>query len=92
MTSNLDNILNKLRADVMEPLPADFSSSVWSRIGEIQERRSSYKINALAGVMFVVAIGAGFGTAEQPASAQSSFSSLVDGPDYSPAGLLNISQ
>lgn len=92
MTSKLDNILNTLKADGRQPLPADFSSSLWSRIGEIQERRSAYKSNALAGVMFVVAVGAGIGTAEQPASAQAGFSSLVDGPDYSPAGLLNISQ
>jgi hypothetical protein len=92
MTSNLDNILNTLKADGTQPLQADFSSSVWSRIGELQERRSAYKSNALAGVMFVVAVGAGFGTAQQPVSAQTGFSTLTDGPDYSPAGLLNISQ
>jgi hypothetical protein len=92
MTSNLDNILNTLKADGMQPLQADFSSSVWSRIGELQERRSAYKSNALAGVMFVVAVGTGFGTAQQPVSAQTGFSTFTDGPDYSPAGLLNISQ
>ena len=31
MTSNLDNILNALKADGIEPLPADFSSSVVRR-------------------------------------------------------------
>lgn len=91
MTSNLDNILNRLNADGTEPLPADFNSAVWSRIGEIKERRSANKSNAFAAVMFVVAVGAGFSTAEQPVSAQTGFSTLTDGSDYSPASLLNIS-
>lgn len=92
MTSNLDHILNTLKADALQPMPDDFSSSLWSRIGGIQERRGVYKSNALAGVMLLVAVGTGFGTTERPAAAQVSFGSLIDGPDYSPSSLLNISQ
>jgi len=92
MTSNLDNILHKLGEDAAQPLSSNFANGLWSRIGEIQERKSALRSNALAMVMFVVAVGAGVGAAEKPALAQSSATNLADGPDYSPAALLHVSQ
>ena len=68
MRRDLDEILAKLGDDGAEPVSSDFSNGLWSRIGEIQERRRAIKNNALAVIMFVVAVGAGFGAAEKTGS------------------------
>lgn len=69
-----------------------FENNVWLRIGEMNSRRLSRQKNLLAAVMVVSALGAGIGTGEQPAMANTNSNPLIGGADYSPANLLHVSE
>lgn len=93
--TKLDEMLASLRtAQSTETLMDDdgFHNSVWLRVGEMNGSRQSRQKSLLAALMFVTALGAGFGTAEQPAMAMDQINPLIGGADYSPAGLLHMSQ
>ena len=94
-----DNKLDEMLASMNSALPpaalaiADgFENNVWLRIGEMNSRRLSRQKSLLAVLMFVTAMGVGFGTAEQPAMAMNQTNPLIGGADYSPANLLHVSQ
>lgn len=93
--TKLDEMLARLRT---APSPVALSSddgfynNVWLRVGEMNSSRLSRQKGLLAALMIVTALGAGFGTAEQPAMAKDQIDPLIGGADYSPAGLLRVSQ
>ncbi len=87
---DFDDLLAGMSRNDASALPDDFADGVWSRVGEIQERRVNSRSNMLALAMFVVAIGTGFGVAEKPALAHGRDSSLNGSADYSPATLLHV--
>ena len=91
----LDEMLDSLRtAQSPEALASDegFYNNVWLRVGEMNSSRLSRQKSLLAALMVVTAMGAGFGTAEQPAMAMNQTNPLIGGADYSPANLLHVSQ
>lgn len=93
--TKLDEILTGLRAaQSPEALVSDdgLHNNVWLRVGEMNSSRLSRQKSLLAVLMFVTALGAGFGTAEQPAMAMNQTNPLIGGADYSPASLLHVSQ
>lgn len=93
--TKLDEMLAGLRAaQLPEALASDdgFHNDVWLRVGKMNSGRLSRQKGLLAGLMFVTALGAGFGTAEQPAMAMNQTNPLIGGADYSPATLLRVSK
>ena len=91
----LDAMLASLRVDQSaDALTCDdgFHNDVWLRVGEMNSSRLSHQKSLLAALMFVTALGAGFGTAEQPAMAMNQTNLLIGGADYSPANLLHVTQ
>ncbi|MFZ1741973.1 MAG: hypothetical protein WAT93_03920 [Pontixanthobacter sp.] len=93
--TKLDEMLDSLRAaQLPHALASDdgFHNNVWLRVGEMNSSRLSRQKSLLAVLMFVTALGAGFGTAEQPAMAMNQTNPLIGGADYSPASLLHVSQ
>lgn len=93
--TKLDEMLAGLRtAQFPEALVSDdgFHNNVWLRVGEMNGSHLSRQKSLLAMLMFMTALGAGFGTAEQPAMAMNQTNPLIGGADYSPASLLDVSQ
>ena len=93
--TKLDEMLASLRTAQLPEAPASddgFHNNVWLRVGEMNSSRLSRQKSLLAVLMFVTALGAGFGTAEQPAMAMNQTNPLIGGADYSPASLLHVSQ
>ena len=88
--SNIDEMLAVIGEGDEPELPADFADGVWTRIGEIRERRAAIRSNLLAAAMFVVAVGTGFGVTDNPALAHGVDSGLIGSADYSPAALLRV--
>lgn len=93
--TKLDEIFDSLRAaQSPKALASDdgFHNNLWLRVGEMNSSRLSRQKSLLAVLMFVTALGAGFGTTEQPAMAMNQINPLIGGADYSPASLLRVSQ
>lgn len=91
----LDEMLASLRsAPSPGPQLSDdgFQNNVWLRIGELDHRRVSRQKSLLGAIIFLSALGAGFGTSQQPAMAMTQTNLLIGGTDYSPANLLHLSQ
>ena len=93
-----DNKLDEILASINSACPPSalaiddgFGNNVWLRIGEMNSRRLSRQKGLLAALMLTTALGAGFGTAEQPAMAMNQTNPLIGGADYSPASLLHVS-
>ncbi len=90
--NNIDEMLLVVSQSDPPELSNDFTTAVWSRIGEIGEKRASTRHNLLAAAMFLVAVGTGFGMAEKPALAHGIDNRLIGSTDYSPANLLQVSR
>jgi hypothetical protein len=92
--NKLDEMVASLRiapSHGQQTIDDKIENNVWLRVGEMTQNRLSRQKSLLAGAVFLVALGAGFGTAEQPATSGTPADNLIGGVDYSPANLLNVS-
>lgn len=88
--TRLDRTLKSLAAQDSGGLPDDFMDGVWRRAGQLskvrdQRQRATYLLG-----FFVIGLGAGLGTTQAPAFANTPKYALLDSKDLSPASLLKV--
>lgn len=88
--SQLVASLAALGATANPTLPPNFVDGVWQRTGQLQERADGYRRMALFCGLFVVGLGAGFGTIQTPASANAAAYKLISVDEFSPSVLLHV--
>ena len=88
--SLLDVSLVALGANAAAATPDGFLDGVWQRAGQLQERVDGRRRLALFCGLFVIGLGAGFGTIQTPASASSAPYQLGPIDDLSPSALLHV--
>lgn len=70
--------------------PDGFMDGVWMQAGQLEEKASRRTRLALFAAMAFVGLGAGVGTTQTPARAETANYRLVEGADLSPASLLHV--
>jgi hypothetical protein len=88
--SHLDASLAALGASATAAAPDGFLDGVWQRAGQLQERADGRRRLALFCGLFVVGLGAGFGTIHTPTAANSAPYQLDSIDDLSPSALLHV--
>ena len=86
----LETSLALLAASTKATTPDGFIDGIWQRAGQLQERADGRNRLALFCGLIFVGLGAGFGTMQTPASAQSTSYQLIAGDQLSPAALLHL--
>ena len=88
--SHLDAALDALGATAAPPVPDGFLDGVWQRAGQLQERSNGRRRMALFCGLFVIGLGAGFGTIQTSAAATSASYQISSIDSLSPAALLHV--
>ncbi len=90
--STLDASLAAFGASATAAAPDGFLDGVWQRAGQLQERADGRRRLAVFCGLFAVGLGAGFGTIQKPAAANSAPYQLGSTGDLSPSALLDFQQ
>jgi hypothetical protein len=88
--SKLDASLAALGSAANASPNAGFVDSVWQRAGQLQERADGHRRMALFCGLFVVGLGAGFGTIQTSASANPAPDQITSVNAFSPSALLHV--
>ena len=91
---SLDAVLGTLSATGTSEVPADFMDGVWQRAGQLGEVADRRRRAALFCSLFVIGLGAGFGTTIMPynqgSPASSAYNDFASNEHLSPAALLHV--
>ena len=91
---SLDAVLGTLSATGTSEVPADFMDGVWQRAGQLGEVADRRRRAALFCSLFVIGLGAGFGTTIMPynqgSTASSAYNDFASNEHLSPAALLHV--
>ncbi len=91
---SLDAVLGTLSATTTSEVPADFMDGVWQRAGQLGEVADRRRRAALFCSLFVIGLGAGFGTTIMPynqgSPASSAYNDFASNEHLSPAALLHV--
>lgn len=92
--SSLDASLKQLAAHDIVHAPSDFMDGVWQRAGQLGQIADQRRRAALFCGLFVVGLGAGFGTVSSPynqsSPASSAYNDFASNERLSPAALLHV--
>ena len=91
---SLDASLKQLAAHDIVHDPSDFMDGVWQRAGQLGEVADRRRRAALFCSLFVIGLGAGFGTTIMPynqgSPASSAYNDFASTEPLSPAALLHV--